>query len=191
MSNSFLTIIIITMFKCEANRQMYRSLMEQVARFLDRVRKSLDKLPDKAAPCKARYNSSVLLDKSSRVPRSRSVHAVHANDDAPVRLSCASSTTSSSSSSSTTSSSSSRFARAKSVAQISTNNGAINPKDVTWSMHRRQEMMAKAKAPQPPPVVMSKSAVDVTEVAYRRPKTQPEMDPDDVPPEKLSQEAFR
>ncbi|KAG7189496.1 hypothetical protein KM043_017190 [Ampulex compressa] len=151
----------------EANRLMYRSLMEQVVRFLDRARKSLDILHEKNNP----------KDKSSsgRVPRSRSVHAVHA-DSSPSR---------GTSTSSSSSSGSSRFTRAKSVTQISA--GSTSFREFTWSVLRRNDPVHCT-----PP--RNKAIQDLNKthegVVYRRPK-QIELDPDDVPPEKLSQEAFR
>ncbi|XP_076302181.1 uncharacterized protein LOC143220411 [Lasioglossum baleicum] len=148
----------------EANRQMYRSLMEQVVRFLDRARKSLDILHEK----------SNLKDKNSmgRVPRSRSVHTVHA-DSSPNRALSASS-----------SSSSSRFARAKSVTQISP--CTTSYREFTWSMLRRND-----PAHCTPPRNKSQNLNKTHDgVVYRRPK-QSELDPNDIPPEKLSQEAFR
>ncbi|XP_031781913.1 flocculation protein FLO11 isoform X2 [Nasonia vitripennis] len=192
----------------EANRQMYRSLMEQVVRFLDRARKSLDIIHEKSASKRNSnsHNNSSLKEKS-RVPRSRSVHAVHADHNgSPNRCmtassSCASSTTSSGSSASSTSSSSSRFSRAKSVAQISGNGSSGTTsglRDFTWSVLRRNDPVhctpPRTKPPPPPVPQASVSVQDVNKtqdsVVYRRPK-QSELDPDDVPPEKLSQEAFR
>ncbi|CAK9833478.1 hypothetical protein ANTRET_LOCUS10155 [Anthophora retusa] len=149
----------------EANRQMYRSLMEQVVRFLDRARKSLDILHEK----------NTLKDKNStgRVPRSRSVHAVHA-DSSPNR-----------GLSTSTSSTSSRFTRAKSVTQISP--CTTSYREFTWSMLRRND-----PAHCTPPRNNKSQDLNKTHegVVYRRPK-QPQLDPNDVPPEKLSQEAFR
>ncbi|CAL7934874.1 unnamed protein product [Xylocopa violacea] len=149
----------------DANRQMYRSLMEQVVRFLDRARKSLDILHEK----------NNLKDKNStgRVPRSRSVHAVHA-DSSPNRALSASSS----------SSSSSRFTRAKSVTQISP--CTTSYREFTWSMLRRNDS-AHCTPPRNKSQELNKTHDGVV---YRRPK-QPELDPNDVPPEKLSQEAFR
>ncbi|XP_031836216.2 uncharacterized protein LOC116428567 [Nomia melanderi] len=151
----------------EANRQMYRSLMEQVVRFLDRARKSLDILHEK----------STLKDTGStgRVPRSRSVHAVHA-DCSPNR---GASTPSSSSSSD-----SSRFTRAKSVTQISP--CTTGYREFTWSVLRRNDPVHCT-----PPRNKSHDLNKTHEgVVYKRPK-QLELNPNEVPPEKLSQEAFR
>ncbi|XP_076293540.1 uncharacterized protein LOC143215346 [Lasioglossum baleicum] len=152
----------------DANRQMYRSLMEQVVRFLDRARKSLDILHEKSS----------LKDKGStgRVPRSRSVHTVH-DDSSPNR---GASTTSSSSSSSD----SSRFARAKSVTQISP--CTTGHRDFTWSVLRRNDPVHCT----PPRNKSNDLNKSYDAVAYKRPKQQ-EMNPNDVPPQKLSQEAFR
>ncbi|XP_003702840.1 uncharacterized protein LOC100877540 [Megachile rotundata] len=150
----------------EANRQMYRSLMEQVVRFLDRARKSLDILHEKS--------NHKDKNSSGRVPRSRSVHAVHA-DASPNRGASASSTSSSDSS---------RFTRAKSVTQISP--CTTGYREFTWSMLRRND-----PAHCTPPRNKSQDLNNTHEgVVYRRPK-QPELDPNDIPPEKLSQEAFR
>ena len=150
----------------EANRQMYRSLMEQVVRFLDRARKSLDILHEKSS----------LKDKGStgRVPRSRSVHAVH-GDCSPSRAISASSSSSSDSS---------RFTRAKSVTQISP--CATGCREFTWSVLRRNDPV-HCTPPRNKPQDLNKTHDGVV---YRRPK-QPELDPNEVPPEKLSQEAFR
>ncbi|XP_011495325.1 PREDICTED: LOW QUALITY PROTEIN: uncharacterized protein DDB_G0271670 [Ceratosolen solmsi marchali] len=182
----------------EANRQMYRSLMEQVVRFLERARKSLDIIHEKS------LGKSATKDKS-RVPRSRSVHAVQADHGGSPSSSCASSTTSSTSSASSTSSSSSRFGRAKSVAQIPANcsgpvtvSAATSLRDFTWSVLRRNEPAHSASPrtkPLPPQLAHASASVqDVNKahesIAYRRPR-QSEIDPDDVPPEKLAQEAFR
>ncbi|XP_051162654.1 uncharacterized protein LOC127282456 [Leptopilina boulardi] len=151
----------------ESNRQMYRSLMEQVVRFLDRTRKSLDILHEKSSA----------KDKG-RVPRSRSVHTVHI-EPSP---SPGASTTSSSSSES------SRFTRAKSVNQISPSPSLL--KDFTWSVLRRNDSIHSTT----PRFKIAASKQDLNKthdgVVYRRPK-QHEHDPDLVPPEKLSQEAFR
>lgn len=154
----------------ESNRQMYRSLMEQVVRFLDRTRKSLDILHEKSSA----------KDKG-RVPRSRSVHTVHIESSS----SPGASTTSSSSSES------SRFTRAKSVNQISPSPSLL--KDFTWSVLRRNDSIHSTTprfkiAPKPSSVVDLNKTHDG--VVYRRPK-QHDHDPDLVPPEKLSQEAFR
>lgn len=145
----------------EANKQMYRSLMEQVVRFLDRARKSLDILHEK--------NNPKDKNSASRVPRSRSVHAVH-GDASPKNAPPTSS-----------SASSSRFTRAKSVTQISPSTTSY--RDFTWSMLRRND-----PAHCTPPRKSQDQKIDG--VVYRRPK-QPELDPNEVPPEKLSQEAFR
>lgn len=145
----------------EANRQMYRSLMEQVVRFLDRARKSLDILHEK----------NNLKDKNSmgRVPRSRSVHAVHA-DSSPNRAVSATS--------------SSHFMRAKSVTQISP--CTTSYREFTWSMLRRNDP-THCTPPRNKSQDLNKSHDGII---YRRPK-QSEIDPNDIPPEKLSQEAFR
>ncbi|XP_012171866.1 uncharacterized protein LOC100651463 isoform X2 [Bombus terrestris] len=131
----------------EANRQMYRALMEQVLRFLDRARKSLDILHEKSNP----------KDKKStgRFPRSHSVHTEHADSSSNHVSSAPSSSTSS------------RFTKSKSVTQMSP--CTTNYREFTWSMLRRND---PAHSTSPPP-------------------TQPKLDPNDVPPQKLSQEAFR
>ncbi|XP_015598422.1 uncharacterized protein LOC107269265 isoform X2 [Cephus cinctus] len=146
----------------EINRQMYRSLLDQVLRFLDRTRKSLDILHEKNNP----------KGKNSRVPRSRSVHAVHAE---------ASGTRGTSSSLIDDSS----FTRAKSVTQIAPSNSGA--RDFTWSVLRRNDPAHCTPPRGKPPQDSNKSHEGI---AYRRPK-QLELNPDDVPPEKLSQEAFR
>ncbi|KZC05670.1 PREDICTED: uncharacterized protein LOC107194019 [Dufourea novaeangliae] len=151
----------------EANSQMYRCLMEQVVRFLDRARKSLDILHEK----------STLKDKgsSARVPRSRSVHTVH-GDSSPHR--------GVSMSTSSSSSDSSRFTRAKSVTQISP--CTTGYREFTWSVLRRNDPVHCT-----PPRNKSQDLNKTHEgVVYKRPK-QLELDPNEIPPEKLSQEAFR
>ncbi|CAD1475647.1 unnamed protein product, partial [Heterotrigona itama] len=146
----------------EANKQMYRSLMEQVVQFLDRARKSLDILHEKGSH----------KDKSSagRVPRSRSAHAVDA-DSSPNRAPSASPT-----------STSSRFTRVKSSTQISYTG---NLREFTWSLFRRTDP-AHCTPPRRKPQDHLNRTYDV-DATYRR----PELDPDEIPPEKLSQEAFR
>ncbi|XP_078035602.1 uncharacterized protein LOC144469330 [Augochlora pura] len=151
----------------DATRQMYRSLMEQVVRFLDRARNSLDILHKK--------NGLKDKDSSGRVPRSRSVHTVH-NDSSPNR--------GVSTSSSSSSSDSSRFTRAKSITQISP--CTTGNREVTWSVLRRNDPVHCT-----PPRNKSNDLNKTHEgVIYKRPK-QMELDPNDIPPEKLSQEAFR
>ncbi|RZF46390.1 hypothetical protein LSTR_LSTR007923 [Laodelphax striatellus] len=54
--------------QAESSRQMYRAVLEQVSRFLERVHKNLDQA-NGVKPCNSKA-------KSSRVPRSRSVHTV-------------------------------------------------------------------------------------------------------------------
>lgn len=154
---------------------MYRSLMEEVARFLDRAHKSLIILHEK--------NNS--KDKNNaRVPRSRSVHAVDTTTTTDCSPNRGNSTNSSSSSGS------SRFTRAKSVNQIS---GGSAFREFTWSVLRRNQNTCTDNNTQPPPCreqsyqEEKKMADGVT---YTKPK-QMELNPDDVPPEKLSQEAFR
>ena len=147
---------------------MYRSLMEQVVRFLDRTRKSLDILHEKSSA----------KDKG-RVPRSRSVHTVH-TESSP---SPGASTTSSSSSES------SSFTRAKSVNQISPSPTGL--RDFTWSVLRKNDPVnctpTKANNKSAPTLDLNNTHDGVV---YRRPK-QSELDPNEIPPEKLSREAFR
>ncbi|KAF3425354.1 hypothetical protein E2986_12526, partial [Frieseomelitta varia] len=151
------------MKQIETNKQMYRSLMEEVVHFLDRARKSLDILHAKSSH----------KDKSlaGRVLRSRSVYAVDA-DSSPNRATSASPTPSTS-----------RFARVKSSGQISYTS---NLREFTlWSLFRRTDS-ARSTPPRKkePQEHLNKTYDSIT---YKR----PELDPDEVPPEKLSQEAFR
>lgn len=148
----------------EANRQMYRALMEQVLRFLDRARKSLDILHEKSNP----------KDKKStgRFPRSHSVHTVHADSSSNHVSSAPSSSTSS------------RFMKSKSVTQISP--CTTNYREFTWSMLRRNDP-AHCTPPRHKSQGLNKTHDGV---AYKAP-TQPQLDPNDIPPQKLSQEAFR
>ncbi|XP_033187014.1 uncharacterized protein LOC117155282 [Bombus vancouverensis nearcticus] len=148
----------------EANRQMYRALMEQVLRFLDRARKSLDILHEKNNP----------KDKKStgRFPRSYSVHTVHADSPSNhVSLAPSSST-------------SSRFMKSKSVTQISP--CTTNYREFTWSMLRRNDP-AHCTSPLNKSQGLNKTHDGVV---YKSP-TPPKLDPNDIPPQKLSQEAFR
>ncbi|KAM0731285.1 hypothetical protein ACS0PU_002345 [Formica fusca] len=154
----------------ESNRQMYRSTMEQVAHFLGRVHRSLEILHSKENPKDKR-----------RVPRSRSVHTVVHADPSPNR-----STATPSSSSST----SSPFTRAKSVTQISSPS-AVCFREFTWSVLRRNDPVHCTSPRAKPPQDLNKTNDPVPDnVVYREPK-QTEMNPDEIPPEKLSQEAFR
>ncbi|XP_046751269.1 uncharacterized protein LOC124414285 [Diprion similis] len=146
----------------EANRQMYRALMAQVVRFLERAHKSLDILHEKSNPKNG---------KASRVPRSRSVHGV---DESSVSRSSHHSSVSSAS-----------FARAKSVTQISPTSGTSRDSTSIWSVLRRTETPPPGPQ-QPLPEVQHHEGV----VYRRRPKSS-ESNPDEVPPERLSQEAFR
>ncbi|EFN83235.1 hypothetical protein EAI_05749 [Harpegnathos saltator] len=143
---------------------MYRSVMEQVAYFLDRAHKSLEILHTKDCPKDKR-----------RVPRSRSVHAVvvHA-DPSPSRVST----------SSPSPSGSSRFTRAKSVTQMSPSVSSI--RDFTWSVLRKNDPVYCTTPRAKPSQDLNKSHDGV----YQEPK-QSELNPDEIPPEKLSQEAFR
>nr|XP_033336414.1 uncharacterized protein LOC117226311 [Megalopta genalis] len=148
----------------DSNRQMYRSLMEQVVRFLDRARNSLDIL----------HKKNGLKDKGSSGRRSRSVHTVH-DDSSPNRGACTSSSSSSSDSS--------RFIRAKSITQISP--CTSGNREATWSVLRRNDPVHCT-----PPRSKSNDLNKTNEgVVYKRPKQQ-ELDPNEIPPEKLSQEAF-
>lgn len=137
---------------------MYRALMGQVVRFLERAHKSLDIMHEKSNPKST---------KSPRVPRSRSVHAV--DGSSPNRVS---------------SQSSSSFSRAKSVTQISPTSNPIRDSGSVWSVLRRTE----TPPPRPEPQSLNQTHDGVV---YRRRPKQSENNPDEVPPERLSQEAFR
>ncbi|EZA50102.1 hypothetical protein X777_11545 [Ooceraea biroi] len=150
---------------------MYRSTMEQVAHFLGRAHRSLEILH-------AKENAK---DKR-RVPRSRSVHTVVHADPSPSRGTATPSSTSSTMSS--------PFTRAKSVTQIGSP-GATCFREFTWSVLRRNDPVHCTSPRAKPPQDRSKTSdVANDNVAYREPK-QPELNPDEIPPEKLSQEAFR
>ncbi|XP_018368703.1 PREDICTED: uncharacterized protein LOC108764815 [Trachymyrmex cornetzi] len=153
----------------ESNRQMYRSTMEQVTHFLGRAHRSLEILH-------AKENSK---DKR-RVPRSRSVHTVVYTDPSPNR-----GTATPSSSSST----SSPFTRAKSVTQIGSPSATCF-REFTWSVLRRNDPVHCTTPRVKPPLDLSKTNDVPDNVVYREPK-QTELNPDEIPPEKLSQEAFR
>lgn len=153
----------------ESNRQMYRSTMEQVAQFLGRAHRSLEIL----------HAKENLKDKR-RVPRSRSVHTVVHADPSPNR-----STATPSPSLST----SSPFTRAKSVTQIGSPSATCF-REFTWSVLRRNDPVHCSSSRVKPPQDLNKPNDNSDNVVYREPK-QSELNPDDIPPEKLSQEAFR
>ncbi|XP_018309196.1 uncharacterized protein [Mycetomoellerius zeteki] len=152
----------------ESNRQMYRSTMEQVAHFLGRAHRSLEILH-------AKENSK---DKR-RVPRSRSVHTVVHADPSPNRGTATPSL----------SSTSSPFTRAKSVTQIGSPSATCF-REFTWSVVRRNDPVHCTTPRVKPPLDLSKINDVSDNVVYREPK-QTELNPDEIPPEKLSQEAFR
>ncbi|XP_032670272.1 uncharacterized protein LOC116843713 isoform X2 [Odontomachus brunneus] len=168
LQNGFLQARVDTLqwqFKqVESNRQMYRSVMEQVAYFLDRAHKSLEILHIKDNPKDKR-----------RVPRSRSVHAVVHADPSPSRVST----------SSPSPSGSSRFTRAKSVTQMSPSVSSI--RDFTWSVLRKNDPVYCTTPRAKPSQDLNKTHDDIV---YQEPK-QSELNPDEIPPEKLSQEAYR
>ncbi|XP_043285942.1 uncharacterized protein [Venturia canescens] len=177
----------------EANRQMYRSLMGQIVRFLERARKSLDILHEKSNP----------KGKISRVPRSRSVQGIDERDDSIGRNKKRDNDVAAASTNNRPigNSPGSRFTRAKSVAQISPqpSNGI---RDFTWSVLRKNDpghsTPPRSKSKQqlnqsfsPSPTPLNELNQTHEGVIYRRPQHPAEIDPDNVPPEKLSQEAFR
>lgn len=138
--------------------------MEQVAHFLDRAYKSLEIL----------HTKDNVKDKR-RVPRSRSVHTVAQADPSPSRASTSSSSPSGSS----------RFTRTKSVTHMSPSVSSI--RDLTWSVLRRNDPVHCTSPRVKPPQDPNKGNDGVT---YQEPK-QSELNPYEIPPEKLSQEAFR
>lgn len=153
----------------ESNRQMYRSTMEQVAHFLGRAHRSLEILHAKENPKDKR-----------RVPRSRSVHTVVHTDQSPSRSTATPSP----------SSTSSPFTRAKSVTQIGSPSATCF-REFTWSVLRRNDPVHCTSPRVKPPLDLNKTSdVPDNNVVYREPK-QTEVNPDEIPPEKLSQEAFR
>ncbi|XP_067014594.2 uncharacterized protein [Anabrus simplex] len=122
----------------ESSRQMYREVMEEVVKFLERAHKNLDILQQSMSPGTLPSENSV--SQHCRVPRSRSVHTV---DVSPSR-------------GSPRSDSVLHFPRAKSIAQIEASPNYSTFRDFTWRRPRKSHS-----------------------------------DNDGVPPEKLSQEAFR
>lgn len=148
---------------------MYRSTMEQVAHFLGRAHRSLEILHAKENPKDKR-----------RVPRSRSVHTVVHADPSPSRGTATSSPLSSTSS---------PFTRAKSVTQIGSPN-ATCLREFTWSVLRRNDPVHCTSPRIKSPSDLNKTNDVPDNVVYREPK-QTELNPDEIPPEKLSQEAFR
>lgn len=153
----------------ESNRQMYRSTMEQVAHFLGRAHRSLEILHAKENPKDKR-----------RVPRSRSVHTVVHTDPSPSRGTATPSPSSSTSS---------PFTRAKSVTQIGSPSATCF-REFTWSVLRRNDPVHCTSPRIKSPSDLSKASDVPDNVVYREPK-QTELNPDEIPPEKLSQEAFR
>lgn len=145
--------------------------MGQVVRFLERARKSLDILHEKSAA----------KGKTSRVPRSRSVNAV--GQEIP--------TSEHNTSNIRSNESSSRFTRAKSVAQIAPQISCNGFREFTWSVLRRNDPAHCTPPRNKTPVALDELNQTHEGVIYRRPKQPTEIDPDIVPPEKLSQEAFR
>lgn len=115
------------------------------------------------------HNKSNAKDKGGRVPRSRSVHADSSLSRGP-------STSSSSSASSGT--------RAKSATRTS-NTGF---REFTRSILRKNDH--SARSPQSPIKLLPDANKIDSDIIYQEPK-QTELNPDEVPPEKLSQEAFR
>lgn len=159
---------------------MYRSVMEQVVRFLDRAQKSLALIHEK----------NNVKEKSSRVPRSRSVHAMH--ETSSSSSSCTSSNNSPLPTGSQMSvSDCSRFTRAKSVTHISPPGGGLGIREFTWSVLRRND---PAHCTTPRLKKLSKHDVtasdDLNESTYQGPKIS-EVNPNDVPPIKLAHEAYR
>ncbi|XP_011315351.1 uncharacterized protein [Fopius arisanus] len=156
--------------QAEANQQMYRSLMRQVARFLDRTKKSLDYVNEK--------NANRSKGPSARSNRCQSVYI----DE-----------TSPNSSAVTSPVTSSRFTRAKSVTQIPTNSYS-GLREFTWSVLRRNDP-AHCTPPRVKNDLKTKEDLNKTHdgVVYRRPTKDGDADEDEdhVPTEKLSQEAFR
>lgn len=110
-----------------------------------------------------------------RVPRSRSVHTIVHADPSPSRAST----------SSPSPSGSSRFTRTKSVTHMSPSVSSI--RDLTWSVLRRNDPVHCTSPRVKPPQDPNKTHDDAV---YQEPK-QSELNPDEIPPEKLSQEAFR
>ncbi|XP_011879730.1 PREDICTED: uncharacterized protein LOC105568563 isoform X2 [Vollenhovia emeryi] len=153
----------------ESSRQMYRSTMEQVAHFLGRAHRSLEILHAKENPKDKR-----------RVPRSRSVHTVVHGDLSPNRGTATPSPSSSTSS---------PFTRAKSVTQIGSPSATCF-REFTWSVLRRNDPVhcTSPRIKSPSDLIKTYDVPD--NVVYREPK-QTELNPDEIPPEKLSQEAFR
>jgi len=163
---------ILSRLQVESSRQMYRSTMEQVAHFLGRAHRSLEIL----------HIKENIKDKR-RVPRSRSVHTVMHADPSPSLGATSPSSTSSMSSSSP-------FTRAKSVTQIGSPSATCF-REFTWSVLRRNDPVHCTSPRAKPPQDRGKAGDLANDnVVYREPK-QPEVNPDEIPPEKLSQEAFR
>lgn len=146
--------------------------MRQVARFLDRTKKSLDYVNEQNAirskGSSARKNRSQSVYIEEKSPNSSAVTSPIAN---------------------------SRFTRAKSVTQIPTNSTS-GIRDFTWSVLRKNDTAnstpeaKRVKAEKKPKEDVNKTH----EVVQRRPSKEVETteeNADHVPTDKLSQEAFR
>ncbi|XP_057334628.1 homeobox protein 9-like [Microplitis mediator] len=163
----------------ESSRQMYRSLMKQVISFLERAHKSLDLLH-------ASNSSSQRSKSSSRNSRSQTIYP----DDSlmiPSRRS--------------TSPTSSKFTRTKSVTQISAAHAAGH-RDFTWSVLRRNDPSHSPspsssssrtlnKTPEHRPTQLSFNISDGSILKSANSDSVEKIESDHIPPEKLSQEAFR
>lgn len=160
---------------------MYRSLMKQVKHFLVRAQKSLDVLHTNANNSKRNNKNAI------RNNRSLSVYIDHdANQSLPIN----------------TPSPDSRFTRAKSVTQISTSSSNSSTssgfRDFTWSVLKRNDPVhctptsrAKNTNQRLAQENLSKSQEDVLYRCANDYSVNIENNKDHIPPEKLSQDAFR
>ncbi|XP_044586700.1 uncharacterized protein LOC123266503 [Cotesia glomerata] len=174
----------------ESSRQMYRSLMKQVINFLERAQKSWDILHANNSTTGQRSKSTTRNSRSQIIyPEDLSINSsVHQRS---VR--------------STSPTSTSKFTRAKSVAQISSAHSS-GFRDFTWSVLRRNDP-SQSQSSSPSASTASRSSKTADHRSYppqpnfnksdgtisksTESNSVEKIESDHIPPEKLSQEAFR
>ncbi|CAD6239832.1 GSCOCG00002381001-RA-CDS [Cotesia congregata] len=174
----------------ESSRQMYRSLMKQVINFLERAQKSWDILHASNSTTGQRSKSTTRNSRSQIIyPEDLSINSsVHQRS---VRSPSPTST--------------SKFNRAKSVAQISSAHSS-GFRDFTWSVLRRNDP-SQSQSSSPSASTASRSSKTADHRSYppqpsfnksdgtisksTESNSVEKIESDHIPPEKLSQEAFR
>ncbi|KAG8038266.1 hypothetical protein G9C98_006593 [Cotesia typhae] len=174
----------------ESSRQMYRSLMKQVINFLERAQKSWDILHASNSTTGQRSKSTTRNSRSQIIyPEdlliNSSVHQRSVRSTSPI--------------------STSKFTRAKSVAQISSAHSS-GFRDFTWSVLRRNDP-SQSQSSSPSASTASRSSKTADHRSYppqpsfnksdgtlsksTESNSAEKIESDHIPPEKLSQEAFR